>query len=141
MTSKPVPPPLLNADDLIGMARRAASTAGDAPVCSRCHALVCPGWESLPASFDATRLLRVGTLRQPGDDEPTLREHHPDGTHGWSALAPIAPAWFPYNRCEVWRCAACTRHFLRYTEYGGYYVDERIRELDAARVVDVPFMA
>jgi hypothetical protein len=30
----------------------------------------------------------------------------------------------------------CGRPFLRYTEYGGYYVEERIRELDAQRVAD-----
>jgi hypothetical protein len=30
----------------------------------------------------------------------------------------------------------CGRPFLRYTEYGGYYVEERIRELRAALVVD-----
>ena len=33
------------------------------------------------------------------------------------------------------RCR-CPRPFLRYTEYGGYYQDERIREIDAALVVD-----
>jgi hypothetical protein len=35
----------------------------------------------------------------------------------------------PYNRCDVWACVQCTRPFLRYTEHGGYYSDERIREL------------
>ena len=48
---------------------------------------------------------------------------------------PIAPAYFPYNRCDVWQCANCGRPFLRYTEYGGYYVEERVRELHAALVV------
>ena len=28
------------------------------------------------------------------------------------------------------------RAFLRYTEYGGYYVEERVRPLQAALVVD-----
>ena len=81
---------------------------------------------------------RIGTLRRPGRDEPTVAEHHPAGTHAWSADAPIAPEWFPYNRCDVWRCSACGRGFLRYTEYGGYYQDDRIRVLDPALVVDVP---
>ena len=35
-------------------------------------------------------------------------------------------------------CGACARPFLRYTEYGGYYTEERIRELDARLVVDAP---
>ena len=39
----------------------------------------------------------------------------------------------------MWACADCGRAFLRYTEYGGYYVDARIRELsDASLVVDAP---
>ena len=107
------------------------------PSCPACEGLDCPGWEALPGSFARDALERVGTLRYPSIDEPTVAEHHPNGTHAWSADAPIAPAWFPYNRCDAWRCKACARAFLRYTEYGGYYTEERIRELDAARVVDV----
>ena len=47
--------------------------------------------------------------------------------------APIALGWFPYNRCEVWHCARCERHLLRYTEFGGYNVDPRVRELAAGK--------
>jgi hypothetical protein len=107
------------------------------PACP-CEALRCPGWESLPATFDAAALLeRVGSLRA-GDayDEPTLEEHHPEGTRYDAPEAPVSLAHFPYNRCELWRCVRCARPFLRYTEYGGYYVDARIRELDARRLVD-----
>jgi hypothetical protein len=64
-----------------------------------------------------------------------VAEHHPDGTHGWS---PIAPRWFPANRSDAWRCLTCARALLRYTEYGGYYTEERIRELDARLIVDAP---
>lgn len=118
-------------DELIALAgqRRAASS------CPRCQSLVCPGWESLPGSFDTAQLERVGSLRDPEAYEPTLEEYHPAGTSIWSPDAPIAPGWFPYNRCEVWRCRGCERPFLRYTEYGGYYEDERIRELQARLVV------
>lgn len=108
------------------------------PECPVCAPLRCLGWESLPPAFEAAGLVRVGTLRLPGEDEPTLAEWHPSGTHAWSPEAPIAPHWFPYNRCDVWRCVTCARAFLRYTEYGGYYVDERIRELDVARLIDAP---
>jgi hypothetical protein len=107
------------------------NTDPDAAACPACHALVCPGWESLPVYFDQNRLEPVATLRSPDDDTPTVEEYHPDGTHSWSADAPIAPDWFPYNRCDVWRCRTCSRLFLRYTEYGGYYVDERVREVRA----------
>lgn len=103
--------------------------------CPVCGPLRCPGWESMPGSFDRRALVRVGTLREPGVDEPTLQEHHPQGTHGWSPDAPIAPGYHPYNRCDVWQCASCRRAYLRYTEYGGYYEDERVRAIDPALVV------
>jgi hypothetical protein len=126
-------PPLLSADELM----RLALQADRGQPCPACAALVCPGWESLPAGYDTSSLDCVGTLVQPAgsgrlDDngEATLSEYHPHGSHAWSADAPIAPGWFPYNRCDVWRCRRCARAYLRYTEFGGYYVDERVRALD-----------
>lgn len=104
--------------------------------CPACSALVCAGWETLSATFDRAKLRRVGTLRDPAIDDPTLLEFHPAGTHAWSVDAPIAPAFFPYNRCDVWQCARCDRPLLRYTEYGGYYEEERVRDLDATLLVD-----
>ena len=127
--------------DLLTLAdlRRLARPAGDSvSACPTCAALVCPGWESVPGGFERKNLQRLGTLRDPGVEDPTLAEHHPAGTHGWSPDAPIAPAWFPYNRCDVWQCVDCARTFLRYTEYGGYYQEERIRELRAQHIVDAP---
>ncbi|MEY2686721.1 MAG: hypothetical protein RL375_919 [Pseudomonadota bacterium] len=128
-------PPRLDADELMHLARQ----ADPGRPCPACAALVCPGWESMPAGHDAGHLECVGTLVPPPgsgqlDDhgEPTLREYHPHGTHGWSPDAPIAPHWYPYNRCDVWRCRRCERAYLRYTEFGGYYVDERVRALDPA---------
>ena len=121
--------PVLDASALAALARRQAG-----PGCPACAALRAPGWEALPGAFDPAGLRKVATLRQPGVDDPTLEEHHPAGTRSWSPQAPIAPAFFPYNRCDVCQCAACGRPFLRYTEYGGYYVEERIRELDPDRV-------
>ena len=118
------------ADDLIAMAKAVDAAAQ----CQRCSALVCKGWESLPGGFDQSSLRRVGTLRDPDDGDPTLAEYHPAGTHGWSNDAPIALGWYPYNRCDVWQCVGCGKPFLRYTEFGGYYTDERIREVQAELV-------
>lgn len=129
MTSPPQP--RLDADAL----RQLAAGTPRKP-CTACAGLVCPGWEALPGGFDAAQLRQVGTLRDDTIDDATLEEHHPAGTHAWSPDAPIAPAFFPYNRCDVWQCASCSRPFLRYTEYGGYYVEQRIRELDARLVAD-----
>jgi hypothetical protein len=51
---------------------------------------------------------------------------------------PISLKHYPANRCEVWACVTCHKPFLRYTEYGGYYVDKRVRELDPRRLVTEP---
>jgi hypothetical protein len=115
------------------------SACATAP-CERCAPLHCPGWESLPAGFDEASLRVLGTLREPQADpdhlvDPTWAEHHPQGTRIDSARAPIAPAFHPYNRCDLHACVGCGRLFLRYTEGGGYYVDPRIRAFDAGLLV------
>lgn len=122
--------PLLAVPDLC----RIGEAHAGRPPCPACAPLKCPGWEALPGTFDRGRLRAVGTLRDPAVEDPTLDEYHPHGTTGWSPQAPIAPAYFPYNRCTVWECVQCGRPFLRYTEYGGYYEEERIRELDPSLV-------
>jgi hypothetical protein len=119
---------------LLALARAARRDSA----CPACKSLVCPGWEALPGSFARDALERVGTLRDGAIEDPTVAEYHPAGTHAWSPDAPIAPAWFPANRSDAWRCRTCARAFLRYTEYGGYYTEERIRELDARLIVDAP---
>lgn len=126
-------PPLLDAPRLAALAAQAAPSP-----CHDCERLGAAGWESLPDPGAAAHLQPVGTLREDPFSEPTLAEHHPDGTRYWSPEAPIAPAWFPYNRCEVARCPRCGHVFLRYTEYGGYYQEARIRAADARQIVDVP---
>ncbi|HEY2257086.1 MAG TPA: hypothetical protein VGI11_15720 [Variovorax sp.] len=123
--------PHLDAAQLRALSERSPSAG-----CEVCRGLVCPGWEAMSPTFDEGCLQRVGTLKpaDPDAQEPTLDEHHPGATHYWSKDAPIAPGHFPYNRCDVWACRRCARAFLRYTEYGGYYVEPRIRLLDSALV-------
>ena len=101
----------------------------------RCAALQKPSWESITDDRWPAVVERVGTLRPPDVDEPTFEEFHPDGTRYDSARAPIAVAWFPANRSDVHVCSVCHSVFLRYTEYGGYYVDHRVRLVDPALVV------
>jgi len=71
-------------------------------------------------------------------DEATVAEFHPEGTDYWAPQAPIAPRYFPFNRCDAWECSVCSRVYLRYTEGGGYFVDQRIRALTHAALVDAP---
>lgn len=121
--------PILDAEQL----KRLAESHTGQP-CPACAAIKAPGWEAMPTTLERDRLCKVGTLRRPEIEDPTLEEYHPEGTNAWSPDAPIAPAFFPYNRCDGWQCVQCGRPFLRYTEYGGYYVEERIRELRASLV-------
>ena len=132
--------PPLNADDLRRIARASRDARSSVHGECECAALRCAGWESLPGSFDTRRLARLGHLASARDGDPyaetTLEEYHPAGTRYASPDAPIASGHFPANRSDVWACIDCGRVFLRYTEYGGYYVDHRIRDLDEALIVD-----
>ena len=103
--------------------------AADAAGCS-CTALQTPSWESITDDRWPAGIRRAATLRPPDVDEPTFEEFHPNGTRYGSADAPIAIAWFPFNRSDVYVCGRCSSVFLRYTEYGGYYVDHRVRLVD-----------
>jgi hypothetical protein len=106
-----------------------ASSPQPKTACPKCASLVCAGWETVPGSFDLDCLKPIGTLRIEGAPE-RWEEDHPNGTNIWSENAPISIEFHPYNRSDVYECKQCSRKYLRYTEYGGYYVDERIRALD-----------
>lgn len=107
-----------------------AGLNGRHPPCKSCAVFASEGWESFPSLASEAALTQVGALWVAGEDEPTLDEYHPDGTSYWSPFAPIALGFHPYNRCELWQCCQCAHPFLRYTEYGGYYEDRRIRNLN-----------
>ncbi|RXZ38205.1 hypothetical protein D9O50_01250 [Oxalobacteraceae bacterium CAVE-383] len=124
--------PKLDFPQLAALARQ---SAGIDAACA-CSGVSLAGWESVPLSLDEASLEEVGTLFEDHFVEPPFEEYHPAGTRYDSPDAPIAPRYFPYNRCTVARCKVCGRHFLRYTEAGGYFVDRRIRLLDAALLVD-----
>ena len=106
-----------------------------------CSMGACAAWESVPGErWPAAQLTPLGSLR-PADrlgPEPTYEECHPHKTRYDSVDAPIAPAFFPYNRCDAWACSQCQRVLLKYTEFGGYYVDHRVRALQPDLVVDAP---
>ena len=105
-----------------------------------CALKVCRGWESVSDDrWPADQMQPLGTLRPPlpdGQTELTFEEYHPSGTRYESADAPIAPGYFPFNRCDVYACTRCQCGVLKYTEYGGYYVDHRVRLVDADLVLD-----
>jgi hypothetical protein len=127
--------PHLNAASLTEFARQAE--AGTLSECS-CTRTPLDGWNTLPLSLDEGQLREVATLTHAEEAEPTFSEYLPNGIQYWAADAPIAPLYFPYNRCTVWTCVKCGRGYLRYLEGGGYFVDRRIRRLNAALIVDAP---
>ena len=133
-------PHRLDAQALKALAQAASSKSCQCPLGP------CSGWESVTEDrWPTPRLTAVGSLRADTADgehaqggEATFEEFHPQGTRYDSPLAPIAPQFFPYNRCDVFSCSRCDRLLLRYTEFGGYYVDHRVRALNADLVVDAP---
>ena len=128
-------PAPLDTATLIDLARRAqAKTPGP---CA-CTKTPLDGWQSQPVSLDETPLREIGTLLAEDTPEPTVAEYLPGKTTYWADDAPIAPRYFPYNRCSVWECTSCARLYLRYTEGGGYFVDRRIRALRLALIEDAP---
>lgn len=93
-------------------------------------------WESITEErWPAALMEALGTLRDPSIDEPTFEEFHPRGTRYDSTDAPVSLGFFPFNRCDVYRCRRCSALVLRYTEYGGYYVDHRARCIASAACV------
>lgn len=108
-----------------------------APRACSCAIGACPGWESLAEyRWDAGQMTQAATLCDPTVEEATLEEKHPRGTRYDSPDAPVAIQFFPYNRSDLWHCSRCDRHLLRYTEFGGYNVDPRVRALDPATIID-----
>jgi hypothetical protein len=97
----------------------------------------CAGWDSLGgADWNEAQLPAVATIRDVEVLEPSFEEHHPNGTRYESPDAPVSLAHFPTNRCDVHHCQRCGQHVLKYTEYGGYYVDPRGRRLNPDWIVD-----
>jgi hypothetical protein len=116
-----------------------ASASVTMPCCCNKESLA--AWRALPLSLELDRFEEVGALFDDPYDEPTFAEFHPAGTRYDSDAAPIAPAFYPYNRCAVARCLDCGRHYLRYNEAGGYFTELRIRALQPELVVDPPACA
>jgi hypothetical protein len=128
-------PRRLHASDLRELATQ-GELGGTGEDCG-CRLRHAKGWESMPEERWPSQLMELqGTLRDPSIEEPTFEEFHPAGTRYESPGAPIAIDFFPFNRCDVYRCTACGLLVLRYTEYGGYYVDHRVRRVEASLIVD-----
>jgi len=115
--------------------RLALASASVTKPCS-CNKESLAAWRALPLSLELDRFAEVGTLFDDPYDEPTFAEFHPAGTRYDSDAAPIAAAFYPYNRCTVARCLDCGRHYLRYNEAGGYFTELRIRALLPELIVD-----
>jgi hypothetical protein len=105
-----------------------------------CALKICKGWESVSNDRWPSKQLKLeGTLRRElaqGETEQSFEEFHPNGTRYDSPDAPVALNYFPYNRADVFGCQQCGCAILKYTEYGGYYIDQRVRLVDASLVVD-----
>ena len=128
-----VPPSPLDATQLQALAIKPLDQCA-------CALKICKGWESVSDDRWPSKQLKLeGTLRREladGDSELSFEEFHPNGTRYDSPEAPIALNYFPYNRADVYGCQQCGCAVLKYTEYGGYYIDQRVRLVDAALITD-----
>ena len=115
--------------------RLAQASAAVSVPCS-CNKVSLAAWSALPMTLNLDRFEEIGVLFDDPYDEPTFAEYHPAGTRYESDDAPIAPGYYPYNRCAVARCLDCERHYLRYNEAGGYFTELRMRALRPELVVD-----
>ena len=123
--------------DFATLTRLALASSAVTTPCS-CTQVSLLAWTAQPLTLELDRLEDVGTLLDDPYDEPTFTEYHPLGTRYEGDDAPIAPRFYPYNRCTVARCTLCGRHYLRYNEAGGYFTEWRIRALQPGLLVDAP---
>ena len=128
-----VPPFPLDSSQLLALAIKPLDKCA-------CSLKICKGWESVSDDRWLAKQLKLeGTLRREladGESELSFEEFHPNGTRYDSPEAPIALNYFPYNRADVYGCQQCGCAVLKYTEYGGYYIDQRVRLVDAALITD-----
>ncbi|WP_159460891.1 hypothetical protein [Polynucleobacter kasalickyi] len=110
------------------------SSACSQTECEVCESVECASWETRPSNFMAKNYEILGTCQFDGS-ENIWDEYHPQQTTIWSNKAPIALKHYPYNRADVLRCAHCQKVYLTYTEFGGYYVDQRIRLVNPDLIV------
>lgn len=121
--------------DFLALTQLAQASAAVRQPCS-CTGVSLAAWEALPLTLELDRFETIGTLRDDPYVEPAFTEYHPAGTRYGSVDAPIAPRFYPFNRCTVARCLQCRRCYLRYEEAGGYFTELRIRALQPALLVD-----
>lgn len=109
--------------------------SSDQTVCS-CSLKRCSGWDSLSdADWPKQYLKQVATLRDPHIQEPTFEEYPLDRVRMEHPNALVSIEHFPYNRCDVYVCSQCKQAVMRYTEFGGYYVDPRARRIGLSLLV------
>ncbi|WP_373988311.1 hypothetical protein [Duganella sp. BuS-21] len=121
--------------DFAGLKLLANTSAAVAAPCS-CNDAALLAWQPMPLSLELDQFEEVATLVEDPFAEPTFAEVHPAGTRIDGDDAPIAPRYYPYNRSHVARCGKCGRHYLRYTEAGGYFSELRMRALRPQLLLD-----
>ncbi|TFW18339.1 hypothetical protein [Duganella callida] len=123
--------------DFASLRQLAEQSAATSKPCSCADARML-AWQPMPLALELEleQFEEVGTLVEDPFDEPTFKEYHPGATRLDSDDAPIAPRYYPANRSQLLRCVKCGRHYLRYTEGGGYFTELRIRALQPHLLAD-----
>jgi hypothetical protein len=122
----------LNTENLMQLCQESMAASCECPLQKH------EGWQSIPEHrWPQEHLKERGTLRKSNSEEPSFVEHHPNGTRFESSAAPVAIEFFPYNRSTVFSCNHCHQIILKYTEAGGYYVEQRARRINTDLIVAV----
>ena len=123
--------------DFAGLKQLAEQSDAVSAECS-CHDAAMLAWQAMPPTLELDQFEEVASLVEDPFAEPAFAEYHPAGTRLQSDDAPIAPRYYPANLSHVLRCVKCGRHYLRYTEGGGYFTELRLRALRPQLLVDAP---
>jgi hypothetical protein len=129
-------PLIHDAETLSEALRQAEGNAPKGSVQCSCSLARCAGWDAVTESaWPKSQLTPLATLRDSLVDEPTFEEYQPSGVRVDDPRAQISVEHFPYNRCDVYACNLCKQGVMRYTEYGGYYIDHRARRVHSDQVI------
>lgn len=121
--------------DFAGLKQLAEASAAVTVPCN-CHDAALMAWRAVPLTLELDQFEEVASLVEDPYADATFAEYHPNGTRYDSDDAPIAPRYYPANLSHVLRCTKCSRHYLRYTEGGGYFSELRMRALQPRLLVD-----
>lgn len=85
-----------------------------------------------------SKLKLIGSLKDPKLKMLHYVEFSNSENECWTENYKIATNFYPYNSSNVYQCKDCNRLFIIYTENGGHFPQERIREVKKELIIEQP---